>query len=216
MDNAVLEAKLRDKMVKAKTLRRDEDLIPVEFYGHGVENQSLVVDHQTFRKLYRKAGENTIIDLKVDGGSDQKVLVQSVDWHPVTGDITHVELINVRMDEEVTTHVAIKLEGLAPAVKELAGTLVQNLDEIEIRCLPDDLIHEVTLNVESLVDFHSALHVSDIAVPEKITVLTDPETTVATVSAPRAEEPEEVEEADVSSVEVAGEKKEEGAEEGGE
>lgn len=216
MEKAVLNAKTRDNSVKAKTLRRD-GLLPGQFYGSGIENVSLQMDYQEFRKLYREAGENTIIDLKIDGNGDKKVLVHSVDYDPVSDEFIHVEFINVKMDEEVTTNVPIVLEGQAPAVKELGGILMQNLDELEIRCLPGDLIHEVIVDISSLEDFNSSIHVEAINLPEKITVLTDPERTVATVSAPREEEPEEVEAPDVEGVEVEGEAKEEGeAAEGGE
>ena len=210
MDSAVLEAQVREASVKAKVLRRN-NLIPAQYYGRGVENMSLQVDYQTFRRLYRTAGEDTVIDLKVEGGENAKVLVHSVDYDPVTDKFTHVEFINVRMDEEVTTHVHVRLEGQAPAVKEMAGVLIQNLDEVEIRCLPGDLIHEVVVNIESLVDFNSAIHVSDITLPEKVAMVTDPALTVATVSAPRAKEEEPTEEASVADVEVAGEAKEEEA-----
>lgn len=208
MDKAVLNVQVRDVAQKAKVLRR-EGLLVAEFYGHGMENMSLQMDYQEFRKLYRVAGENTVIDLKVDGGKTLKALVHRVDYDPVTDDFIHVDFINVRMDEEVTTHIPIILEGQAPAVKELGGTLMHSLDELEIRCLPGDLIHEITVDIESLVDFHSVVRVSDIKVPEKIAVVTDAEVVVVTVTPPRAEEPEQVETTDVASVEVPGEKKEE-------
>lgn len=187
MDNTLLEAQVRDMALSAKNVRR-QNMIPANYYGHGVDNVSLMMDYQKFRRLFRKAGENTIIDLKIDGVGDKKVLVHHVDYHPVTDAYQHVEFINVRMDEEVTTHITITLEGTAPAVKEQGGILMQTLDQLEIRCLPGDLIHEVTLSVESLADFHTALHVSDISVPAKITVLNDPKQTVASVQAPREEE----------------------------
>ncbi len=187
MDNAVLEAQVRDKALAAKNVRK-QDMIPANYYGHGVENVSLMMDYQTFRRLFRKAGENTVITLKIDGVGDKKVLVHHVEYHPVTDAYNHVEFINVRMDEKVTTHVAIHLEGTAPAVKDLGGVLMQNLDELEIKCLPGDLIHEVSISVESLVDFHTALHVSDLKVPGNIEVLNDPDQTVASVQAPREEE----------------------------
>lgn len=212
MDKATLEASKRDGSVLARHLRQ-QGLLPAEYYGSGVENLSLQMDYQDFRRLYRKAGENTVIELIVDGDT-KTVLVHNVDYDPVSDNFSHVEFINVRMDEEVTTMVPVTLEGQAPAVKELGGTLVQSLNEIEVRCLPGDLIHEVKLDVSSLVDFHSALHVSDITLPETITLLTDVESTVATVSAPREEEPEEVatEGAEAGEAAEGGEEK---AEEGG-
>ena len=187
MENATLKVSKRDMSIKAKKVLIEGKLI-AEFYGKGVENQSLVMDYQEFRRLYRTAGENTVITLEVEGGSPLTVLVHHVDFDPVTDQFIHVDFINVRMDEEVTTHVPVHLEGQAPAVKEQGGILTQSLDEIEIRCLPADLIHEVTLSVESLVDFHTVLHVSDLKVSDKIKILTDPKITIATVSAPSKEE----------------------------
>lgn len=211
MDQAVLRAQARPSGVSAQKLRR-QGFLPIEFYGHGVANQTLMTSAQDFRRLFRLAGESTVLDLKVEGGKDSKALVHNVDYHPVTSDILHVELINVNMNEEITTHIPVILEGQAPAVKEQGGILIQNLDEVEIRCLPGDLVHELKVSVEGLVDFHSVLHVSDIPVPAKIQILTDPEVAIATVSAPRSAEEETSTEVDVASVEAINEKKgEEGA-----
>lgn len=210
MDQAVLNAQVRDASKKANNLRK-EGLLLAEFYGKGEENVSLQFDYQEFRKLYREAGDNTVIDLKIEGGKDKKVLVQGVQYHPVSGEFMHIDFINVNMNEEVTANVPITLVGTAPAVKELAGTLFQALDELEIKCLPADLIHDLELDVSSLVDFHSALHVSDIKVPDSIEVLTEAERTVATVQAPREESEEEEGPTDVSEVGVVGEEKTEDA-----
>lgn len=187
MENAVLEAAVRDASVGAKNVRR-AGRIPAVYYGHGVDNVRVTMDYQAFRRLFREAGENTVITLKIEGLGDKKVLVHHVDYHPVTDEYQHIEFINVRMDEAVTTHVPIVLEGQAPAVKEMGGVLMQTLDQLEIRCLPGDLIHEVIISIDSLVDFHTALHVSDLKVSDKITIITEPEVTIASVQAPRAEE----------------------------
>ncbi len=212
MEQIVLKARVRDKTIRANSLRRMK-LVPAEYYGRGVENMSLQIPYGDIRRAYKQAGGNTIIDLDVDGKS-LKALVHHVDYHPVTDDISHVEFINVDMSQAIQTRVKIKLEGMPLAVKDLQGTLVQNLHEIEIKCLPSDLIHEVVLNVEPLVDFNISLKVSDLKLPETIKLLTDPSITVATVVAPRDEEEEKpAEEVDLSKIEVTSEKKvEEGAE----
>lgn len=207
MDQVTFPAQTRDKSVTAKNLRKI-NLIPAEYYGRGIENLSLQLDYQSFRKLFRKAGSNTVIDLDVEGKGVKKVLIQHVVKHPVTDLYSHVDFINVRMDEKVTTTVPIRLEGQAPAVKDLAGILIQNLHEIEVTCLPGDLIHEVILDLSSLVDFNTSLHVSDIKVPSTITILTDLETSVAQVVEPQEEEVAPAEPVDVASVEVTTEKKE--------
>ncbi|MFT7183892.1 MAG: large subunit ribosomal protein L25 [Oceanicoccus sp.] len=212
MDKVSLTVQMRDTSVKAKVLRR-ENIIPAEFYGKGEENLSIQMDYQTFRRLYREGGDNTVIDLEIEGKGKKKVLVHGLEYHPVTDEFIHVDFINVDMNVEVTAHVNINLEGQAPAVKELAGVLNQSLDAIEIKCLPGDLIHEVTLSIDGLVDFHTSLHVSDIELPKNITLITDPAITVATVSAQREEEvdPEPGAEVDVASVEVTSEKTDEAA-----
>ncbi len=212
METIVLKAQKRDPKARPNTLRRVK-LVPAEFYGRGVENMSLQLAYGDIRRAYKTAGSNTIIDLEVEGGSKQKVLIHNVDYHPVSDDITHVEFINIKMDQAIHTRVKVKLEGIAPAVKELQGTLIQSIHEVEIKCLPGDLIHELTLNVEPLVDFNSSLHVSDIKLPERITLITDPGLTVATVVQQKVEEEAPAEPVDLSKIEVTSEKKvEEGAE----
>ncbi|MEK9159194.1 MAG: 50S ribosomal protein L25 [Patescibacteria group bacterium] len=209
MDKVSFTAQARDKSVKAKTIRK-MNLIPAEYYGHGVENISLQMDYQSFRKLYKKSGSNTVIDLEIEGKGVKNVLIHRVDTHTVTDLYTHVEFINVRMDEEVSTTIPVRLEGTAPAVKDLGGILIQNLDGIEVTCLPRDLVAEIVVNVETLVDFNSSITVADLKIPKGITVANEPEASVAYVTQPQEEEVATTETAvvDVASVEVPGEKKE--------
>ncbi len=201
MEQTVFPAQLRDKSVKTKNLRK-MNLIPAEYYGRGIQNISLQLDYQSFRKMYRKAGFNTVITLEIEGGGTKKVLIHEVDRHPVTDLFSHVELINVRMDEEVTTTIPVRLEGSAPAVRDFGGVLIQSMDEIEITCLPGDLIHEIVLSVEGLTELNSGLHVSDIKLSDKIKILSDPEASVAMVSAPQEEEVAAVEAPAVGEVEI--------------
>lgn len=187
MEILALNLQTRDKKDKVKDLRKS-NLIPAEFYGKGVENKSLQVDYQTFRRLFRQAGGNTVLELHVDDGKETyNALVHEVSYHPVTDVMTHIEFINVSMNEEIHTHIPLKLVGMAPAVKELAGVLVNNLDQIEVKCLPKDMIHDIEVNIESLVDFTNSIHVGDLNVPSKITVLTPADQLVVSVIAPRVE-----------------------------
>jgi large subunit ribosomal protein L25 len=213
MEKVTLKVKPRSKEVTAKNIRAS-GFIPAEFYGHGVSNLDLQMEYNEFRRVFRTAGSNTVLDLEVEGNGVLKALVIRADRDTVTNQISYVEFINVRMDEEVTTKIPVRLEGTAPAVRDLGGILIQSLDEIEVSCLPGDLIHELVLNVETLVDFSSSLHVSDIVVPVKIKVLTDLEETVVSVSEPQAEEVAPEAAPAAADVEITTEKKEgeEGAE----
>lgn len=207
MQKVSFTAQVRDKSVKASSLRKD-NLIPAEYYGRGIENMSLQMNYQAFRKLYKSAGNNTVIDLEIEGKGTKNVLIHNVESHPVTDLYTHVEFINVRMDEEVTTTIPVRLEGVAPAVKELGGILIQNLDEVEVTCLPKDLIHEIVVDISSLVDFNASITVADLKVPSSIKVSNEPGAMVANVTEPQEEEVAPTEPVDVASVEVTTEKKE--------
>ncbi len=213
MAPVTLTASVRDMTQSAKNLRK-QGFVPAEFYGHGIENMTLQVNYGDFRRLYRTAGTNTVIEMDVEGKGKKNVLVQRLDTHPVTGEIAYVEFINVRMDEEVTAMIPVRLDGQAPAVRELGAMLVQNLDELEVTCLPAYLPKEIVVNIDSLVDLSAKLHVSDIVAPERVKIVTDPEEMVASVTMPQEEEVAEA--APVvdmaTAVEVTTEKKtEEGA-----
>jgi len=211
MDTINLEVQKRDKTLKVKDLLK-ENLIPLEYYGKGVENQSYQVDYQTFRRVFKEAAGNTIISLKAEGSKDEmNVLVHQVDYNPITDNIVHVDFINVRMGEVITTRVPLTFVGVAPAVKELAGTFVSYLNEIEVKCLPKDLIHGIEVNIELLTDFHINLRVSDLTVPDTIEILNGLDDVVAAVTAPRDEE-EVVAEEGVEGAEGEGAEGEEGSE----
>lgn len=189
METLSLNVTIRDLNQKAGDLRR-ANLIPLEYYGTGVKNKSLQVDYQTFRKLYRTAGTSAVIELNIDDKEKANVLVHDIDKDPVTDHIIHVDLINVRMDQVLHTEIPLEFTGVCPAVKELGGVLTHRLTEIDVKCLPKDLVHSITVSVEPIVDYHTFIRVKDLNVPAGITVLNDPEEVVAGASALRIEEEE--------------------------
>lgn len=206
-----LKVENRNNSLRAAQVR-EQGMIPGECYGSGKDNASIQMDYQSFRKAYIQAGDNTIIELEIDG-TKHPVLVQDVQFDPVHDTIKHVDFKFVDMKVEVVANIPVNLIGESPAVKNMGGTLVQNLHELEVKCLPADLPHEFEVDITSLVDFHSAIHVSDVAISDNVEILNSLEQTIATVAAPRAEEePEEAPEGFVEP-EVIGEKSEEGSEE---
>lgn len=184
MENIVLKVDKRDKKGNAA---RGEGLIPAVVYGKGKENQALSVDSLDFEKAFRKAGTSTIIELDVSG-EKKKVLIQDIDYHPVTDKVIHIDFYEISMKEKITTNVPLKFVGESTAVIDKNGTLVTNKDELEIECLPADLPHEIEVNISSLDDFEKAIHVSDISLSEKIEIKDDPEEMIVTVEPPRTEE----------------------------
>lgn len=201
-DRLVLKASVRRE--KAKKVRQN-GFIPAIFYAKGKPNVNLQIPYHDFRRTFEKSGYNTIIDLEIDDKKKTPVLVQEVELDPIRDTFLHIDFIGIKMNEKITAAVPLKTVGQSAAVKDLGGILIHNKDEVEIECLPADLIHAIEVNLEKLVDFHCSVTVADLNVPENIKIIDDPETTLLTVSAPRKAEEETEEE---GAAETGEEKKE--------
>lgn len=186
MDTLVLSAQPRQLTEKAKHIR-SKGLVPAVYYGKGQKNQHVSLNYQQFRKVFASAGENTIIELSVEG-KKIPVLVYSIQTDPVSDAISHVDFIHVDMEKEVTTSVKVTFTGIAPAVKNLGGILDVHKHEIKIKCLPKDLIHGIEVDLSPIVDFHTSIHVKDLKVPATIKILDNPEDTVVTATHIKIEE----------------------------
>jgi large subunit ribosomal protein L25 len=169
---------------KVATLRRVGRL-PAVVYGHGVGSENLSLDAHEFELLRRKAGQNALIDLSVDGKKARPVLVHDVQVHPVNRRPLHVDLFLVRMTEELTVDVPLVPIGTSSAVENLNGTLMHQLDAVRIKALPDHLPQSIEYSIESLVDFDTVIKVSDLTIPGDVTLLTDSDEVVAKVLASR-------------------------------
>ena len=183
-------------------LRRDGRL-PAVVYGHGVASEPVEVNARDFEHLRRRAGRNVLVDLHVGNGRARPVLVHSVQEHPVTRRPLHIDFFVVRMTEELTVEVPIAFTGESEAVEKQGGTLLHLLDRVRVRALPADLPESLELDITPLETFDEVLHASDLRVPEKITLLTEPSEPVARVQPPRIEE-EVVEEEGLEAVEAEG------------
>jgi len=195
---------------------RTNGKIPAVVYGNDFENTKIVVDKLVFNKVFGQAGESSLINLKIDENPAVKVLVHDIQLNAVTGDIMHVDFYKVNMKEKIKTAIPIVEIGESPAVLDLEGALINNRDEVEVECLPGDLIPEIEVDISVLKTFDDVVKVSDLKVPAGIEILDDPEEVIFLIQTPRSDEElaeleEEVKE-DVESVEVEGEKPEEGEE----
>jgi len=196
---------------------RAEGILPAVIYGVGSETKSLSLSYVDFEKLFREAGEASLIDITIDGKDEGKVLVHEVQYDPVKGQMIHVDFRRIDMNKPITATVELVFVGEAPAVKELGGTLVHNVSEIEIECLPKDLVSHIDVDLSSLKTFDDVIKVKNLVLPAGFAVVgAHDEDALATVIPALTEEEikameEESKTADISKIEVAGkEKKEEG------
>lgn len=190
--------------------------IPAILYGAGGDPINVSLQYSEFAKLQHDASESSLIDLSVDGAAAGKILLQDVQFDPVSGRITHADLRRIDMSKPIIAKVELKFIGEAPAIKELGGTLVHNVNELEVRCLPADLVSYIEVNINGLKTFADMIKVKDLPVPATITVLAPkPENVVAKAQAALTEEQIKAMEesstaaADLTKIEVAGKKKEE-------
>jgi len=201
-----LAAAHREVTGKAVARLRRDGRLPAVVFGHGLDSESVSLDAHEFDQLRRHSGANTLIDLSIDGGRARPALVHGVQVHPISRRPVHVDLFLVRMTEELTVDVRIVPTGTSDAVETHGGTLLQVMESIRVRALPDQLPQQVELPLERLVDFDAVLKVGDLSLPAGVTVLTDADEVIAKVAPPRIEvEPEaaEAEEAEGEAAEAA-------------
>ena len=162
---ATLAAEHRDLTGKKVATLRHAGRLPAVVYGHGVDSANVSVDAHEFEQLRRHTGPNALVDLSIDGKKAQPVLVQGVQVHPVNRRPLHVDLFLVRMTEQLTVEVPLVAIGESIAVTQHGGTLLHPIESVRVRALPDHLPQVIEYSVESIVDFDTALHVSDLVLP---------------------------------------------------
>jgi large subunit ribosomal protein L25 len=205
MDKVKLEAKSREERGRKVNKGRREGLVPSVIYGHGVPSKSLWVVALDLKRLLRKSGESTIIDLQIDGKDDRNVLIHEIQRHGISNQFTHIDFFQVNMAEKIETEVELVFIGESKAVKEMGGILVKNIDKVTVKCLPADLPSHIDVDISLIDSFEKHLTIGDLKVSAKVELEIDPETVVALVTPARTEaelaELEEKVDADVTKVE---------------
>lgn len=204
-----LKADKRSETGKKVDSLRQQGQIPAVLYGNDIEPVSITLKYTDFEKVYKEAGESTLIDLSVDGAAPVKVLIQDYQLDPRINQFLHVDLHQVNMKEKIHTEIPLKFVGEAPAVKTYGGILVTQLDSVQVACLPQDLVHEIEVDISGLTEIDSSIHVSDVKAPQGLEIHNAGEDLVAIIQAARTAK--EVEDAQGAAPESA---TPEGAEEG--
>lgn len=212
LSNATIKASARDIKKNSNKLIRKSGGIPAVLYGHKIKNLNLSVNSKEFGLIYKTAGESTILNLSVEGEkAPRNVLVYDVSLHPVESFISHIDFYEVKMDEKIKTRVPLIFEGESSAVKAEGGVLIKNIYEIEVEALPQNLPHEIKVDISKLATFHDTITLADLLIPDGVKMHGDPKEIIAKVAPPRTESEiaalsEEVV-AKVDDVKVEGEEK---------
>ena len=183
-----LRVNKREEKGKKNTKLREDGKIPAVLYGHKVKNINLSVMGNEFRKIYKQAGESTLVDLSLENEKIPiKVIIQDVQRDPVREDFLHIDFHQVNMKEKLHTHINLSLVGEAPAVKAFGAVLVTNKYSIEVKCLPSDLVSEIPVDLSSLKNLEDSLRIKDLKIPKEIEVLDNPDEIVVIVTESKTE-----------------------------
>ena len=183
-----LSTSLRQLTGKSVKQLRDQGKIPAVLYGHQIKTVSLAVDYNTFEQVLKIAGESTLVDLTIDDQKPVKVLIQDYQTDPLSGQVIHVDFHQIKMDEKLHAKIELKFIGESPAVKEFGGILVKNLHVLSVECLPEDLVHEIEVDLSSLKALNDSIHISNLKVPQGIKTLNVADDIVVLVQPPRSEQ----------------------------
>jgi large subunit ribosomal protein L25 len=172
----------------------------------------LLLDGHEFQRVFARAGRSHLVDLVIDGGSPNKVLVREIQTHPRRSGPIHVDLYQVSMREKLHADIPVRITGESPAVKRGDGDLLQAIHQLRVECLPGDIPEAFAVDVSGLDQVDAGIRVEDLEVPKGVTILVDPDELIVKV-APRREMAAEEE----AAPEEAAAEAEEGAaaEEGG-
>jgi len=208
MDKYLLKAEERKILRrKVKKLRQD-GILPANVYGATTKSMAVSLDLKAFEKAFSEVGETGLIDLEV-GKEKRPVLVHNIQRDPVSDVVIHADFLEVDLKKKVEASVPVEIVGESPAEKQGLGTVVQQIDEVDVEALPADLPEKFEVDVSGLIEVDQAIFVKGLKYEKtKVEVKNGPEEIIVKVE----EQKEEVEETPAPT-EVEGEVAQEGGDE---
>lgn len=184
---------------KVKKLRA-AGLVPGNVFGKDIKSFAVQLSAKEFNKVYEEAGETGIVELTI-GKTTAPVLISNVQYHPVSDELLHVDFRQIDLTKKVTATVPVEVIGESPAEKSGIGTVVQQIDELQVEALPVDLPEKFEVDVSGLANVDDAIYIKDLkydktkvaleAAEDQIVVKVEPPQKEEVVQAPAEEVAEE-------------------------
>ena len=185
-ERVVIKAAPRTILGKKVAGLRRNGRLPANVYGRGIPSQAVDIDAREFSRTIKSAGLRAMIQLSVDGESSPRyVILRGIERKGGTGEPIHIDFFQVDPEQPIQANVPLRLTGEAPAVRDLAGTLLPGIDVVAVRCKPLDIPDALSVDLGGLTSFDVSVTVGDVVAPAGVEILTDPAIVVATVNAPR-------------------------------
>lgn len=188
-DAPKLEVRPRTVLGKKVGALRREGRLPAVIFGGHAESTPVETDTSVFQKGYRRWGQTTLLSLTGIDGGEVPVLVHGVSREPRTGSLLHVDFARVSLTEKTHADVPLHFVGESPAVRTHGGVMVHALSEVRIEAFPQDIPHQIDVDLSKIEQIEDTLYVRDLVVDaSKIEIQNDADQVVAKAVAPRAEE----------------------------
>ncbi|MBI1888417.1 MAG: 50S ribosomal protein L25 [Candidatus Spechtbacteria bacterium] len=209
-----LQATIRTTLGKKSKRLRKDGLIPAVLYGKKVKSTAVAVGYKEFTKVYREAGESTLVSLVVtekEQGAEKEnaVLLRAPIRHPLTKAFMHVDFYQVPMDEEIRISIPLLFENESPLVKNGEAVLAKNIYTLEVSALPKDLPHEIKVDLSKLQTIDDMILGKDLVLPRGVRLALGENFVIASLTLPEAEEvaAEAVSEVAPTEIKTEGEEK---------
>ncbi len=212
-----LKAKIRSVFGKEVEQLRSRGELPAVLYGPGIkESLNLQVGAKDFIRVFQETGRTSFLQLEVESESGKAksflVMVKDLQKDPIKLSISHIDFYQPATDKEIKVMVPLVFTGESNAVKNLNGNLLKNIQQIQVQALPQNLPHQIEIDLTPLDEIGKMILVKDLKIPEGVKVLKHAEEIVVQVTEQQKieEELEKPVEEKVEEVEkVEKEKKEE-------
>jgi len=180
----------------ARELRRNGK-IPANYYYHGEANHNLAIDKKAF--IHAVNSGQHVFEININNETVY-IMIKDVQYHSVTEEIMHVDLMRIRRTEKMTFSIPLVLEGDAVGIDE-GGIVAQVATTIDVECFPNDVPESITVDISGL-EFNSAMAAEEIVLPMDTILVSAENTTIVTCNPPKAEvEPEPVEDEEIELAE---------------
>jgi len=186
MEIITLIAEMRSVTGKKVGALRRQGKLPGVVYGHSIKPTPILLDLRDASKILTGHAGSGLLTLVLEG-KEQPVLVREKQRDYIRGLLTHVDFQAVSLSESIRTKVPLKLTGLAPAVKDFNGVLVNGLTEVAVESLAQDLPEDISVDLSGLASIGDGIYVRDLQVSDKITILENMDEMVVIVTMPKEE-----------------------------
>lgn len=204
------ELRANRRTVRGKQVKqlRVQGLVPAVVYGPDTPALAIEAPERSMVDALGQAGSTQLIDLFVDDeAKPTMVLARDIQRHVLSGRVLHVDFYQVRLTEKVRTTPRLVIVGESPLVKSSIAVMIHSMSEVDVECLPTDLIDSIPVDVSGLESMSDSVLIGDLPVPEGVTILADLEETVVSLVPVRVLEEEEAE-AELEAMEEAEEEAE--------